>query len=108
VQSNIALTKHVYNNMILVANKKAWETKLDDAQRKIISEEAVKYGNKARQTVQDKEKWYVGEMEKAGVKFTYPKVADFRAVMKPAYATVKDYVGEKNWNEWQKLVEAAH
>jgi tripartite ATP-independent transporter DctP family solute receptor len=108
VQSTIALTKHVYNNMILVANKKAWETKLDDAQRKIISEEAVKYGNKARQTVQDKEKWYVGEMEKAGVKFTYPKVADFRAVMKPAYATVKDYVGEKNWNEWQKLVEAAH
>jgi len=107
VQKYVALTKHVYNNMIFVANKKVWDTKLDDPQRKAIREEGVKYGNKARQMVQDKDQWFVGEMEKAGVKFTYPKVADFRAVMGPAYATVKEYVGEKSWNEWQRLVEAA-
>ena len=107
VQNNIALTKHVYNNMIFVANKKAWATKLTDEQRKIIVEEGAKYGNMARQMVQDQEATEIADMKKAGVAFTYPEVADFRNLMGPAYAAIKDYVGAGNWDEWQKLVEAA-
>lgn len=107
VQNHIALTKHVYNNMIFAANKKVWDAKLTEEQRKIISEEGRKWGDKARQEVQDKEKWFIGEMEKAGVKFTYPDVAAFRPMMGPAYDTIKKFVGEENWNEWAKFVEAA-
>ena len=53
-------------------------------QRRIMTEEAVKAGKVARKHVQDKEKWYIAEMEKQGVQTTYPDVAKFRAVMGPA------------------------
>jgi tripartite ATP-independent transporter DctP family solute receptor len=107
VQKHVALTKHVYNHMLLAANKNVWATKLNDAQRKILKEEAVAYGNKARKLVQEQDDYYVGEMKKAGVSFTSPNVAEFRPKMGPAYDAIKKFVGEQNWDEWQKLVDAA-
>jgi tripartite ATP-independent transporter DctP family solute receptor len=107
VQSNVAVTNHVYNHMMLVANKRAWDSKLTAEQRAIVTEEARKWGNKSRQDIQDKDKFYIGEMEKAGTKFTYPDVALFRTKMDPAYKAIKAFVGETNWDEWNKFVEAS-
>jgi TRAP-type C4-dicarboxylate transport system substrate-binding protein len=107
VQSNLAVTKHVYNHMMLVANTKAWESKLTAEQRAIVTEEARKWGNKARQELQDNDKFYVAEMEKKGVKITYPDISLFRPKMEPAYKAIKAFVGETNWDEWSRFVEVA-
>jgi len=107
VQDHIALTRHVYNQMIFVANKKVWDTRLTEEQREIITQEGRKWGDAARQSVQDEEKLYISEMEKAGVRFTHPDVSRFRAAMGPAHAAIRTFVGARNWDEWEKLVEAA-
>lgn len=106
VQKHLALTKHVYTPMFLLANANVWKG-LTPAQRLILSEEGVKAGNVARKQVQDKEKWYIAEMEKAGVQTTYPDVAKFRALMGPANVAIKEYVGAAAWDDWAKLVEAS-
>ncbi len=106
VQKHLALTKHVYTPMFLVASAKSWSGKLNDAQRAILAEEAGKAGAEARRMVQDKENWYIAEMEKAGVRTTRPDVAPFRARMDPAYKAIKQYVGEDAWNVWEKYVQA--
>ena len=46
-------------------------------------------------------------MEKAGIETTYPDVAKFRALMGPANAVIKDYVGAAAWDEWAKLIDAS-
>jgi len=106
VQKHLALTKHVYNNMIFVASPKAWK-KFSPEVKSIITEEGIKAGNEARQEVQQKEKWYIGEMEKAGIQTTYPDVAPFRDLMGPAYDTIRKWVGEDNWNTWSQFVQNA-
>ena len=106
VQKHLALTKHVYTPMMLVANARLWQ-QLTPEQHQIITEEAVRAGNEARRMVQDKEEWYIAQMEKTGIQTTRPDVAKFRATMGPAYKTVKDYVGAANWDAWEKLVEEA-
>jgi tripartite ATP-independent transporter DctP family solute receptor len=107
VQKHLALTKHVYTPMFLVASAKSWSGKLSDAQRKILAEEANKAGAEARRMVQDKENWYIAEMEKAGVRTTRPDVAPFRARMEPAYKAIKQYVGDDAWVAWEKYVREA-
>ena len=106
VQKYLALTKHVYNNMIFVASPKIWK-QLSPKVKAIITEEGIIAGNEARQMVQDKEKWYIAEMEKAGIQTTYPDVAPFRKLMDPAYATIKKWVGDENWDTWSVFVEYA-
>jgi TRAP-type transport system periplasmic protein len=106
VQDHLALTKHVYTPMMLVANAGVWDG-LTDEQRAIITEEGLEAGAKARAEVQEKEDWYIQEMEKAGVRTTHPDVGLFRPLMGPAYDAIKEYVGEDNWTVWQELVEAA-
>jgi tripartite ATP-independent transporter DctP family solute receptor len=106
VQNYLALTKHVYNQMILVSSIKFWNS-LSPEFKQIITEEGIKAGNEARKEVQEKEKWYIAEMEKSGVETTYPDVAPFRALMEPAYNQIKEFVGEENWNTWKKFVDEA-
>lgn len=106
VQKYLAMTKHVYTPMFLLANSNAWKS-LTPAQRQIIAEEGVRAGNEARKQVQDKEKWYIAQMEKGGMETTYPDVAKFRALMGPANVAIKEYVGATAWDEWSKLVEAS-
>lgn len=107
VQKHLALTKHVYTPMFLVASTKSWTGKLTDAQRAIIAEEARRAGEEARKMVQEKEDWYIAEMEKTGVRTTRPEVAPFRAKMEPAYKAIKQYVGDDAWATWEKFVQAA-
>jgi len=106
VQKYLAMTKHVYTPMFLLANPNVWKT-LTPAQRQIITEEGVKAGNEARKQVQEKEKWYIAQMEKGGIETTYPDVSKFRALMGPANVAIKEYVGAPAWDEWAKLVEAS-
>src|SRR5262249_61809205 len=107
VQKHLALTKHVYTPMFLVASAKTWTGKLNNEQRRILAEEAKKARDEARKMVQDKEESYIAEMEKTGMRTTRPDVAPFRARMGPAYTEIKRYVGEDAWNTWEKYVSAA-
>jgi len=107
VQSHIALTKHIYASIMLAANPRTWNNKLDAAQRQIISEEAVIAGTAARKGVRDKEEESLVLMQKAGVAITRPDVAPFRSKMGPAYETLRKNLGDDTWNGWIKLVTAA-
>jgi tripartite ATP-independent transporter DctP family solute receptor len=106
VQKYLTMTKHVYTPMFLLVNPRLWKS-FTDEQRKIIAEEGVKAGNEARKQVQEQEKGYIAAMEKAGIQTTYPDVSKFRALMGPANAAIKDYVGAAAWDEWAKLMETS-
>jgi len=106
VQKYVALTKHIYATICFAASPKAWD-RLTPEQRAIVTEEGRRAGNEARKEVQDQERAYLADMEKAGLKVTQPDVARFRALMGPAYAQLKKVLGEEVWNTWSKLVDAA-
>lgn len=107
VNKHLALTKHVYTPMMLVANARHWD-RLSPEHRKVVEEEGLRAGQKARKDVQEKEKWYIAEMEKTGLKTTEPDVGKFRALMGPAYKAVKEWVNDdKAWEQWAGFVEAA-
>jgi tripartite ATP-independent transporter DctP family solute receptor len=107
VQSHIALTRHIYASIMFAANPRAWKNKLDEQQRKVISEEAAKAGAAARTGVQDREEEFLAQMQKAGVAVTRPDVAPFRARMEPAYDVLRKNLGDDTWSAWTKLVAAA-
>jgi len=106
VQKHIALTKHIYASIMFCANPRAWSNKLNEAQRKIVSEEATTAGAAARKGVRDNEERNLAEMQKSGVAVTRPDVAPFREKMEPAYAQLRKALGEETWNTWTKLVAA--
>ncbi len=107
VQSHVALTRHIYTSIMLAANPRAWQNKLDEAQRKIITEEASLAGSNARRLVQEAEEANLAKMQQAGVAITRPNVAPFRDRMGPAYEVLRKSLGDDIWNEWMKLVSAA-
>jgi tripartite ATP-independent transporter DctP family solute receptor len=107
VQSHIALTKHIYASMMLAANPRAWQNKLDAAQRRIVSEEALLAGAASRKGVREREEEFLAQMQKAGVTITRPDVAPFRAKMGPAYDVLRKSLGDETWNTWTKMVSAA-
>lgn len=106
-QKHIALTKHIYASIMLCANPRAWSNKLNEEQRKIISEEATTAGQAARKLVREAEEANLTAMEKTGVQVTRPDVGPFREKMGPAYDQLRKALGEPTWNEWTKLVSAA-
>jgi len=106
VQSHVALTKHIYAPIMFAGNPRSWG-RMSDEQRAIVTEEAVKAGAAARKGVQEKEEWYLGEMEKAGVKITRPEVGPFREKMGPAYEQLKKALGDETWDTWAALVKEA-
>lgn len=107
VQSHIALTRHIYTSIMLAANPRAWQNKLDAAQRAIIVEEATVAGAAARKGVRDREEDNIATMQKAGVAITRPDVAPFRDRMGPAYDVLRKSLGDDVWNTWSRMVTAA-
>jgi tripartite ATP-independent transporter DctP family solute receptor len=107
VQNHIALTKHIYASIMFAANPRAWQNKLNEAQRKIVIEEATTAGNAARKGVRDQEENYLAQMQKAGIAVTRPDVGPFRDKMGPAYDVLRKNLGDDTWNAWAKLVAAA-
>ncbi|WP_332688430.1 TRAP transporter substrate-binding protein, partial [Bosea sp. (in: a-proteobacteria)] len=106
-QKHIALTRHIYASIMFCANPRVWSGKLNEEQRKIISEEGAKAGAAARKGVRDNEESNLAAMQKAGVAITRPDVAPFRDKMGPAYEQLRKALGEEAWNSWTKLVAAA-
>jgi TRAP-type transport system periplasmic protein len=107
VQSHVALTRHIYASIMLAANPRTWQNKLDGAQRRIISEEAAIAGAAARKGVREREEEFLAQMQKAGVAITRPDVAPFRAKMAPAYDVLRKSLGDETWTAWSRMVTAA-
>ena len=106
VQKYLALTRHVYNNMIHTISVKSW-AKLTPEQKTIFQEESLKAGAYMRQLMVSQEGDLIAKMEKAGVQVTRPDLAAFRALMGPAYKRVDEYAGADNVKKYQEFIEAA-
>jgi TRAP-type C4-dicarboxylate transport system substrate-binding protein len=106
VQKHLALTRHVYNNMIHVISAKTW-AKLSPEQRRVFKEASQLAGIYMRQTIQAEEEELIARMEKAGVAVSRPDLAPFRAAMGPAYERIGKYAGEENVKRFREFVEAA-
>jgi len=106
VQKYLALTRHVYNNMVHVVSTKAW-AKLTPEQQKIFREESKAAGAYMRKAIMAEEAEQIAKMENAGMKVTRPDLAPFRAAMGPAYERIGKYAGEENVKVFMKYVEDA-
>ena len=104
VQKNLAITGHVYNNMVHVISAKTW-AKLTAEQKKIFQEESKSAGAYMRKAIMAEEADQISKMEKAGVKVTRPDLAPFRAAMAPAYERIGKYAGEDNVKTFMKFIE---
>ncbi len=105
-QKHLALTKHIYATIMMAASPRVWTSKLNEEQRAIIVEEATAAGAAARTEVQTSEEDYIAQMEARGIAVTRPEVEPFRARMEPAYAQLREALGEETWNTWAGFVEA--
>jgi len=106
VQKHLALTRHVYNNMVHVVSKKSW-AKLTPEQQQIFREESKAAGAYMRRAIVAEESDQISKMETAGMKVTRPNLAPFRAAMGPAYEKIGKYAGEDNVKKFMKYVEDA-
>ena len=106
VQKYLALTHHVYNNMILTVSAMAWP-KLTPAQQQIFREEATSAGDLMRKLMGDQEKDQLAKLQAAGMQITTPDIAPFRAKMGPAYKRVSDYAGADNVEKFTAMVKSS-
>lgn len=106
VQKYLALTHHIYNNMIHTIGLNTWK-KLTPAQQVIFREESAAAGNLMRKLIADAEVEQIKKLEVAGMVVTRPDLAPFRARMEPAYQRIAAYAGEANVKKFRDMVEAS-
>jgi TRAP-type C4-dicarboxylate transport system substrate-binding protein len=106
VQKHLAITRHIYNNMIHTISAKTW-AKLTPEHKAIFQEESKKAGAYMRQQIMSQEDDLIAKMQQAGVLVTRPNLALFRAAMKPAYDQIAKYAGEDSVKKLQEYIEAA-
>jgi tripartite ATP-independent transporter DctP family solute receptor len=106
VQKHLALSRHIYNNMIHTISAKTW-AKLTPDQKAIFQEESKKAGAFMRQQIVSQEADLVAKIQQAGTQVTRPNLALFRAAMQPAYDRIFKYVGEENGKKYMEFVESA-
>jgi tripartite ATP-independent transporter DctP family solute receptor len=106
VQKHLAITRHIYNNMIHTISAKTW-AKLSPEQKAIFQEESKKAGAYMRQQIMSQEDDLIAKMQQAGVQVTRPNLALFRAAMNPAYDQIAQYAGAENVKKLQEYIEAA-
>jgi TRAP-type transport system periplasmic protein len=106
VQKYVALTRHIYNNMIHTLSAKTW-AKLSPEQKTIFQEESKRAGAFMRQQIVSQEEDLLKKIEAAGTQVTRPNLVPFRAAMKSAYDRIFQYVGEENGKKYMEYVEAA-
>jgi len=104
VQKYLAITRHVYNNMIHTVSAVTWK-KLNPGQQAIFREESVAAGDLMRKLIADQEIEQIKKLEGFGMAVTRPDLAPFRAKMPPAYERVAAYAGEANVKKFLELVE---
>jgi tripartite ATP-independent transporter DctP family solute receptor len=104
VQKYLALTRHIYNNMIHTMSAVAWK-KLDDNQQTIFREESAAAGGLMRKLIADQEQDQIKKIEAAGIAVTRPDLAPFRALMGPANARIAAYAGADNVKKFQQMAD---
>jgi tripartite ATP-independent transporter DctP family solute receptor len=106
VHKHLAMTRHTYNSMVHVINKKVWH-KLTPEQQHILREESAAAGMWMRKAVREAEAEQIEKMKQAGVQVTYPDRDKFKAMMKTAYNRMSAAAGEENIKEFFKMAESA-
>lgn len=106
VQKYLALTQHVYNNMIHVVSLSTWQRLTPEVQQ-IMREESTSAGNLMRKLIADQEADELQKIKAAGIQVTEPDRALFRAKMGPAWKRVAAYAGEDNVQKFTAMVDAA-
>src|ERR1017187_6548067 len=104
VQKHLAITRHVYNNMIHTIGVNTWR-KLTPDRQAIFREESAASGNLMRKLITDAEADQINKLAAAGMQVTRPALAPFRAKMGPAYKRIAAYAGEDNVQTFLKMVE---
>jgi tripartite ATP-independent transporter DctP family solute receptor len=104
VQKHLAITRHVYNNMIHTIGVNTWK-KLTPQQQAIFREESAASGDLMRKLIIDAEADQINKLAAAGMQVTRPDLAPFRAKMGPAYKRIAAYAGEDNVQTFLKMVE---
>ena len=106
VQKYLAITRHIYNNMIHTVGAATWN-KLTPDQQKIFREESAAAGDLMRKLMAEQETDQIKKLETAGMQITRPDLAPFRARMAPAYQRIAAYAGEDNVKKFRDMVEAS-
>jgi TRAP-type transport system periplasmic protein len=106
VQKHLAITRHIYNNMIHAVGVNSW-MKLTPEQQAIFREESVAAGDLMRKLMEEGEAGQIKKIEDAGLETTQPDLAPFRALMEPAYRRIADYAGADNVKKFRDMVEEA-
>lgn len=104
VQKYLALTSHVYNNMIHVVSSKSWD-KLTPEQQTIFREESKKAGNTMRNLIMDQERDLLEKLKEKEMVITRPDLGPFRDAMEPAYERIGKYSGEDNVKRFREMAE---
>ena len=104
VQKHLALTRHIYNNMIHTVGVNTWK-KLTPQQQDIFREESAASGDLMRKLISDGETDQLKKLEAAGMQITKPDLAPFRARMDPAYKRIAAYAGEENVKKFREMAD---
>jgi tripartite ATP-independent transporter DctP family solute receptor len=104
VQKHLAITRHIYNNMIHTVGVTTWK-KLTPDQQAIFRDESRAAGDLMRKLMGDDEADQIKKLAAAGMQVTRPDLAPFRAKMDPAYKRIGDYAGESNVKKFRDMVE---
>jgi len=73
VQKHLAITRHIYNNMIHTVSAVAW-SKLDADQQSIFREESAAAGDLMRKLIADQEEDQIKKIAAAGMQITRPNI----------------------------------
>jgi tripartite ATP-independent transporter DctP family solute receptor len=104
VQKHLALTRHIYNNMIHTMSAMSW-AKLDPGQQAIFREESTSAGDLMRKMIADQEDDQIKKLEANGMLVTRPDLAPFRALMGPAYERIAAYAGADNVKKFKEMAD---
>jgi len=104
VQKYLAITRHIYNNMIHTMSATAW-FKLNAGQQAIFREESTSAGELMRKLISDQEGEQIKKIESFGMVVTRPDLAPFRALMGPAYERIAAYAGGDNVKKFRQMAE---
>jgi TRAP-type C4-dicarboxylate transport system substrate-binding protein len=81
-QKYLAITRHIYQNMIHTVGVAAWK-KLHANQQAIIREESTPAGDQMRKPIGEQESEQIVDVEAAGMQLARPDLAAFHALMGP-------------------------
>lgn len=103
-QKFLSLVNYAYGSMVYIINKKSFDA-LTQVQQQILREESKKAGQMMRQMIQLQEQQQLVALARLGVQIVTPDPAPFKAAMAPAYARLKESLGEEVVSPFLEMVE---